>query len=380
MGIFSRHRAAVANPQLEAVEQVETHTKHIVKPVVRPRATRFSQQYIPGVQPSYHPGCAAVIFLIVFLAFVPVGIVFLVFSSTAHTVEVRYDEACGETLKTENIADPFGRPYCESVLDFTVPQRLSAPVYISYRITRFYLNHRVFGESRDDRQIMGMPDRDLSATRFDACEPFQWVGEEKDWPKPSSSDRYLVYNPCGAVAHATFNDSFVLSVPAGGGTVLCTSVLQTALCKKRSLTLPANRWMRYKQDPRRMSGFHSWPNDYAEQLGHMLPNVNDEDTMSWMNQSPSHTLLKLWRILDADLEPGVTYRLAMQQRFPVEEFGGSKSLVFTTTSWAGGRNQAVGIVMIVFGTLCGALALAMCCVAFLNPREPGDVAAAIDAQ
>lgn len=370
MGLRSRRNGGAPVSPLE--DEVAENDPY--KPPVKPRPTHANLQYIPAYQPTYHPCCAMVIFALLTLFLLPAGVIALTFSSSIPLFEIRYDSYCADALQRDNVADPLGRPLCISAFDFVVPERFEPPVFIQYRVDGVYLNHREFGDSRDDRLNAGFV-RDLG--KLMRCRPFRQVGEKQDWSEGDDTGYGNVYNPCGGVAWSMFNDSFTL-YDTSTGDLVCDTAVPTPTCSKTNIAWDADRYVRYRQDPPFQERYFSWPNEYIEEAGHQIPNVNDEDTMNWMVASPQRDFRKLWRRLEVPLEPGRIYRVVMAQRWDVTTFGGAKYLSFTTTSWVGGRNQVVGIVMLVIGTLTACMVIALGCVwAFGGGSRSGDVMEAI---
>lgn len=80
--------------------------------------------------------------------------------------------------------------------NFTVTDTISSPVYLYYRLSRFFINHRRFLTSRDEDQLAG---ESISDSALDTCDP-----RIDDGQKVNSTD------PCGLAAAAFFNDTFTL--------------------------------------------------------------------------------------------------------------------------------------------------------------------------
>jgi len=84
---------------------------------------------------------------------------------------------------------------------------------------------------------------------------------------------------------------------------------------------------------------------------------------------------KLYRkIPKGTLVKGEKYDLLINDNFPVEVFGGSKSVVLSTTSWIGGKNDFLGTAYIAVGAICIALALGFLAMHLIHPRKLGDPA------
>ena len=62
----------------------------------------------------------------------------------------------------------------------------------------------------------------------------------------------------------------------------------------------------------------------------------------------------------------------MTANFDVRRFKGTKSLVISTTSWFGGKNNFLGYSYIVVGVLCMLLSALFGAKHMINPRKLGD--------
>lgn len=85
-------------------------------------------------------------------------------------------------------------PRC--ILDFTVPETMEGPVFMYYRLTNFYQNHRQYIKNYDSSQLGGnIVD---SETLHTNCGPLA-VNEDN-----------LVMYPCGLIANSMFNGLLLL--------------------------------------------------------------------------------------------------------------------------------------------------------------------------
>ena len=80
-------------------------------------------------------------------------------------------------------------------LEFTIPDTIGPPVFLYYRLTNFYQNHRRYVKSFDAGQLAGQNDSPLSN-----CPPLA---------KPENKTIY----PCGLIANSMFNDT--INEPTG---------------------------------------------------------------------------------------------------------------------------------------------------------------------
>jgi LEM3 (ligand-effect modulator 3) family / CDC50 family len=63
----------------------------------------------------------------------------------------------------------------------------------------------------------------------------------------------------------------------------------------------------------------------------------------------------------------------MLSDYPVSMFKGTKSIVFSTASWVGGRNPFIGLAYIAVAALCVLLGLLFTARHLIKPRRLGDM-------
>lgn len=107
---------------------------------------------------------------------------------------------------------------------------------------------------------------------------------------------------------------------------------------------------------------------YLGERGHSIPQSVDLDLIVWLRIAPLSTFQKLYRRIDQDLEPG-NYSFIIHERYDVSRFGGSKSVVLTTTGWMGQKNYILGILYLLMGSLFAifAIAFSISYILFVRP-------------
>ena len=103
--------------------------------------------------------------------------------------------------------------------------------------------------------------------------------------------------------------------------------------------------------------------------------MNDEDFIVWMRTAGLPTFKKLYRKIDFDLKKGDTLTVYALNYYPVDSFSGQKAIVFSTTSWLGGKNSFLGWAYVIVGIVCFFLAIAFGIKHAVSPRPLGDMRA-----
>jgi len=369
-----------------------------------PADAPFRQQRLPAWQPILSPPYVISCFLLITAIFIPIGGVILSASSSVVEHIVPYDSvpvadpalcaminkdncSCADyyewRFRKENVHFTGDKMECKHKVEFTVSTEIPKPVYMYYRLENYHQNHRRFAKSRFDPQLAGMEVQE-SEMNSD-CDPFQ-------------KQNGTIINPCGLIAWAMFNDSFKLFETTNNGEeLLCdTSVPSARQCDLKApfykyyepacKNLPSNKctkdgiaWAsdvdtKFSQTAEYAAKYLSFPNEYANESLHKIPDVNDEDLMVWMRTAAMPTFRKLLRKIEVPLKPGVTYHVDIIERYPVHSFGGTKALVFANTAWIGGRSELLGSAYLVVGAVCAILAAGFLLKHVLSPRDPGDLA------
>ena len=369
----------------------------------RPDNSQFRQQRLPAWQPVMSPPHVSACLTFLAVVFIPIGIAIIIANNSIFEYEVRYDDVrrCtpnnNDGLMTVNLA---GRSYsqgCRTIVNFTVAADVPGPVYMYYKLTNFYQNHRRYAKSRDTQQIAG---KDVGTPSSD-CEPLltpgdYWGNTSAPLTVDGTAMTYagLKYAPCGLVAWSMFNDTFKLYSTTGGGTptLLCdTSAFSketnqptrvNMTCTKRGVTwesdyqkfakpfLAPNVWTGNRSaygssittnDPFLQNGY------YAFEAGHVVPTTTDEDFMVWMRTASLPTFRKLFRIFSRGIRAG-SYSMEINEFFDSQQYDGTKSFVLSTVSWVGAKNNFLGLAYIIVGSVCMLCAI----IFFIVHKVTGD--------
>jgi len=294
----------------------------------RPANTAFKQQRLKAWQPILTPTPVILSFLIIGIVFIPIGAGIVFSSNKVVEVDVRYDN----------------NPDCDvgkmCYLNISIPEKMSAPVYMYYRLQNYYQNHRRYVKSRSDAQLRGESVTSYSA--LSDCDP--WISEGGVKTNPE-----YFYNPCGLIAKSVFNDTFLLY----------NSNSTAVVTRKDGIAWTSDKNKKFKNPPLNAPGIRT------------IPDFQDEDFIVWMRTAGLPDFKKLYRIIDVDLEAG-NYTVKVNSYYPVESFEGKKHVVLSTTTWIGGKNPFLGYAYIVVGAICFVQGIIFFIKHKISPRKLGD--------
>ncbi|KAF4726068.1 hypothetical protein FOZ62_006976 [Perkinsus olseni] len=90
--------------------------------------------------------------------------------------------------------------------------------------------------------------------------------------------------------------------------------------------------------------------------------------IGWMRPAGLPTFRKMYARIDDDLKAGDVLRFTVSDNFPTTQYGGTKSIVIATTTWAGGKNGILGYSYIAVGAACGVFAIVFA-ITFLRKKS-----------
>lgn len=186
-------------------------------------------------------------------------------------------------------------------LSFKIPESIEPPVFMYYRLTNFYQNHRRYVKSLDIDQLKGKP-VDNKTIDGGSCDPLKL------------DDSGKAYYPCGLIANSMFNDTIkspellndgndddpVVYVMTNKGIAWDSDkqLIKTTQYKPGQVVPPPNWQARY-------------PHNYTTEI----PDLHDnEEFMVWMRTAALPNFSKLSRRNDTTaMSPG-TYQLDIADR------------------------------------------------------------------
>lgn len=246
-------------------------------------------------------------------------------------------------------------PVC--TLRFTIPSQVQAPVYMYYRLSNFYQNHRKYVRSFSEDQITGKTPSGNDVDGDDKCGSISKAPGDK------------VYYPCGLIANSLFNDTFS-NLRSGDGKTKPYAMTD------KGISWPTDR-KRFKKTNYKASQIvppPNWAKMYPD--GYTNDNIPDlsqwEALMVWMRTAALPTFSKLAKRNDHDeLGPGV-YELDITSNFPIKSVRGTKSILLTQATAIGGRNIFLGIAYIAVGGIAILLGIVFLVRHLIRPRKLGD--------
>ncbi|KAI1615372.1 CDC50/LEM3 family [Exophiala viscosa] len=354
----------------------------------RPANTAFRQQRLKAWQPILTPKTVLPIFFAIGIIFAPIGGLLLWASASVQELVIDYTN-CNSSATSEFTAIPDGKvsssfkssnssvkpqwrkttnattpPYSVEIpetvvctLQFSIPNDIGPPVYLYYRLTNFYQNHRRYVKSLDTDQLKGTA-LSNSTIGGSPCNPLQLDHNGK------------AYYPCGLIANSIFNDTINTPVAvnsAGGQTSQQYRMTNEGIAwssdgelyKKTAYTIdqvspPPNWHVRY-------------PDGYTED--HPIPDLSKyEEFQVWMRTAGLPTFSKLALRNDNETMTAGIYQMDIYDFFPVQVYSGTKSILISTRSVVGGKNSFLGIAYVVIGGLCIVLGVLFTVAHLIKPR------------
>lgn len=352
----------------------------------RPANTAFKQQRLKAWQPLLTPKSVLPTLFIVGIIFAPLGGFLLTKSQQVSEIIIDYTQCdkATDTFSSTNIpsgaysyAGPLdggkevtdkmfwkketigsgGNSFTRCTVKFHVPVDLEKSVFMYYRLTNFYQNHRRYVKSFDPNQLRGKVEAEVDGN----CKPLD------------KKDSGEVYYPCGLIANSLFNDTI---------SDLVNEATPTTVYKfsDKGIAWPSDKSKYVKPDVTKID-FNklipppNWQVRFANNRYNAtsFPDLaNDERFQVWMRTAGLPNFRKLYGRNDNDKLVKGYWTVTVDSHFVVNTFGGTKSIVISTVSFLGGKNPFLGIAYMVVGVICIVLALVFTGRHLYKPRKLGD--------
>jgi len=384
MAIFRRKRSETEGG--EAVKKEKGSWR-------RPANTAFKQQRLKAWQPIFTPKTVLPIFFVIGVIFAPIGALLIWGSGLVSEITIDYSDcetltpaSTVEGLQFSPINDytyslragsgdaPVNQPQfallnnsinnpafnatqaVQCYIRFDIPIDLEPPVFLYYKLTNFYQNHRRYVKSLSTDQLKG---KFVSVSTLNSGDC-----------KPLSSLDDKAYYPCGLIANSVFNDTYSpLNSTTGSSPYFFSEkgIAWPGESKKYTDTppydfdamVPPPGWQKL------------YPNNYTADN---FPNLKgDEHFQNWMRTAGLPTFSKLWGRNDNDKLPKGSYQIAAADNFPVLPYKGKKAFVISTVSWIGGKNPFLGWAYVATASLFVLLAILGTIRHMIKPRKTGDM-------
>eukprot|EP01084_Bolivina_argentea_P291742 501444_1 len=342
----------------------------------------FKQQELKAWQPVLTPTAVILMLLVVFLVFLPIGIVLEDCSNRVIEQSVRYDTlgACGDV---DASLDYTQLPKTCTIPNLVLEHDFEPPIYFYYELRNFYQNHRRFTKSKSDPQLRG--DGNQEEIKPD-CDPL-------------GKYRGKTIVPCGLFPGSFFEDRFTMEyqLPSESGYI--------PLCPYESVEDPCHFWGNdTNQWNEKWSGWHTegswqkegiaWDTDVESKFKHVeldpseeinqgprqnqsglgLPRADDEDFIVWMRAAALPNFRKLHRVIhDRTLPAGTSVNIHIASWFPTKDFGGEKWITIAKTEWCGGPNHGLAWTYTVVACVAIGLTVTFAILLLFGSRKMADV-------
>ncbi|OAP57734.1 hypothetical protein AYL99_08472 [Fonsecaea erecta] len=380
--------------QADSIHEEDPHNEPQKKQKSRrPANTAFRQQRLKAWQPILTPKTVLPLLFAVGIIFAPIGGLLLWASASVQELRIDYTDCIStagsndftqipeskvhSSFKTSNntarpewkrstrtTTPPWSVPIEDTpvcTLQFSIPNDIGPPVYLYYRLTNFYQNHRRYVKSLDTDQLKGeaLSNHTISNS---ACNPLKTNHEGK------------AYYPCGLIANSIFNDTLNSPklVNARGG----NQPAQPYVMTNRSIawSSDASLYKKTKYTNEQVAPPPNWIKRYPNYTDeHPIPDLSQyEEFQVWMRTAGLPTFSKLALRNDNETMTAGIYTMEIFDFFPVTVYDGTKSILISTRSVVGGKNSFLGIAYVAIGGLCIVLGALFTLAHLIRPRKLGD--------
>jgi len=327
----------------------------------RPADTAFKQQRLKSWQPLLTPKNVIPIFFIIGIIFLPIGIALYVSSESIKEIIIDYTNCKkGGTATLPIITWSYDEVEQKCTMIFGV-EEIKKPVFLYYRLTNFYQNHRDYFKSYDANQYKAEKPLSIEDMKKSSCNPLAVNGTKQIYP-------------CGLVANSFFSDEIVDSKIVNG--TINYEFTEQGISwssdkdKFKNMQVTAEDLKSIIPPPNWQKDFPEYRNGYTLEN---FPKLADRERFQvWMRVAGLPNFRKLYGQNKNEDLPRGEYTIEVYDRFDVDSFGGTKSFIISNVSAFGGKNPFLGIGYIVVGTISLLLGLIFLVKNMVSPRKLGD--------
>jgi hypothetical protein len=245
-----------------------------------------------------------------------------------------------------------------------VPNDVKGPVYMFYKMTRFYQNHRRYLKSFDADQLKGTA-RTASQISNSDCDPLK-----------TDSATGLPYYPCGLIANSMFNDTFNSPTLLNPGNNTDTPITYNMTNKGIAWSSDGALYGKTAYNNTQVVPPPNWRRKYPDYSKGIPDLTTDEEFWNWMRTAAFATFSKLALRNDNETMLKGQYEVIIWDEFNTTLYNGEKHMVLTTVSAIGlFNNIAIAIIYLVTGSICLLLGVVFAIAWKVKSRRLGDHAA-----
>jgi len=328
----------------------------------RPADTPFKQQKLKAWQPLLTPKNVIPIFFIIGIIFTPIGIALYLASESVDEIVLDYTKCKSGQRQPVPIRQwSYDNENNICTVEFELLKTFKKPVYLYYRLTNFYQNHRDYYKSYEADQLKS--DKPITLKKDSSCNPYTYDNDKQ-------------YYPCGLIANSFFSDEFsnliqedkeVYEFSESG---ISWSSDKDKYKNMNIEVLTDEQISSFVPPPNWKKSFPKFANGYTREN---FPKLADMERFQvWMRVAGLPNFRKLYgQNKNTDLVKG-RYAINITDTYEVEGFGGTKSIIISNVSAFGGKNPFLGIGYIVVGCISLLLGVIFLVKNMINPRKLGD--------
>jgi len=347
----------------------------------KPYGTKFKQQSLRAIRPTYTPKLVGGIMVLTGALFVILGMVAKGSSAAVKEASVEYSGMSDCQIQDSG-------PASTCTVTVKAADSMEAPVLVYYELTKVYQNHRRYVKSYDKKQMIG--DTSWTGAKQKSCEPLTHAGDK-------------ILHPCGLIANSLFNDKILIASdhsmkydgiawtaddekyfqPAGfkfkeenAIGAACSAdggECSDKMCEMAGYPSGCGGWScpegeeDYYGCEKGTSYVYFYPNEdtyqylyktYPEVVSPIM-GVHTERFQVWMRNQALPTFRKLYGFINSPIAAGDEVSFTVEANFDSAVFGGTKSIVLSTDGSFGGKNGFLGTCFLAVGVLCALAGMAI---------------------